>query len=105
MGSAAAFASAIYAAVHTSKGLRTLFVLIGTLALVYGVSYVWLYLHLEAAEKWSEIMRPIGLASWLMAWTLEPIVMVRWIRRHGREIECRVDETIKQVQEDSGVEF
>ena len=77
----------VWAAVHTSGKLRIMFIVIASLALLYSVSYWWLFFHPNRVQEWSNFLRPYGIVTWVVAWSVEPVVLVLYLRRKAREIE------------------
>lgn len=79
----------IYAASKTSGNVRKMFMLIGTLALFYSFAYWWLFFNPERIVEWSNFLRPFGVFTWVVAWAVEPVVMVHYLTSTGRKIEHR----------------
>lgn len=75
--SAIAAVALLLAARHSFPELRATFAAGGILASIYCGSYIWLAFNLERAPDWSELMRPVGLLSWLVSWTLPAALSVR----------------------------
>ena len=66
--SAAAAITLLLAARHSLPELRPVFAGAGVLASIYCGSYFWLIFNLDRAARWSELIRPVGLLSWPIAW-------------------------------------
>lgn len=82
----------IVAAVSTSGWLRRMFISIGSLALLYSFAYWWLFFNPERVQEWSDFLRPFGVITWVLAWSIEPLVLVFYLRRRGREIVGKAEE-------------
>ena len=95
----------LWAGWKTSHSLRYLFWTIAALAFFYSMAYWWLLWNLDRAEVWSRIVRPAGIASWLIAWSLEPIIMVLWLQRRAKEIEARGKQALDEVAEKHGIDL
>lgn len=76
----------IYAASKTSGKLRLMFIGIGSLALFYSFAYWWLFWNPESVLGWSNFLRPISIFAWVLAWAIEPVVIIRYLQRSGREV-------------------
>jgi len=74
----------IYAASKTSRRLRLMFVTIGSLALFYSFAYWWLFFNPDRVEEWSNMLRPISIFAWAIAWMIEPLVIIRYMQGQGR---------------------
>lgn len=86
--SACAAVACLLAARHTLPELRAVFAAAGVLASIYCGSYVWLAFNFERAKDWSALMRPVGMLSWLVAWTLPAVISMKVARKlgdHGRK--------------------
>ena len=62
----------------------------GVLASIYCGSYIWLGFHFERAADWSQVMRPVGMVSWTIAWASPALISVHIWRRlvkRGKEVE------------------
>lgn len=87
-----AFATHVYAASKTSGHLRHMFMAIAGLAMFYSAAYWWLFYNPERVNEWSDFLRPFGVISWVAAWTIEPVVFVRYLTRSGHIIKARAEE-------------
>ena len=76
----------VWAAVNTSGWLRRMFMGISALALLYSFSYWWLFFNPGRVSEWSNFLRPFGILTWVVAWSLEPVVLVLYLRRQGYRI-------------------
>lgn len=65
------------AARHSLPELRATFAAGGVLASIYCGSYLWLAMNFERALEWSAVMRPVGMLSWLVVWTLPASISMR----------------------------
>lgn len=74
----------IYGAVNTSGWLRRMFLLIAGLALFYSLAYWWLVWNPTRGTEWSEFLRPWAVFTWVIAWGIEPIVLVRYLGKRSR---------------------
>lgn len=75
--SATAGVTLFLAARHSLPELRATFAGAGVLASIYCGSYVWLAMNFERSKEWSALMRPVGMLSWLVAWTLPAAISMR----------------------------
>ena len=80
--------TSFWAASHSPGMVRKLFVTIGTLALFYSFAYWWLVFDPTIVREWSNLLRPVGIVTWLIAWTIEPIVIVKQRHVDAREVEA-----------------
>lgn len=67
----------LLAARHSFPELRATFAAGGVLASIYTGSYIWLAMNLERAKEWSQLMRPVGMVAWLVAWILPAAISMR----------------------------
>lgn len=86
LGAVTAFAVNVWAATNVGGRIRAMFRGIATLALLYVGAYTWLLFNPDRVEQWSDVIRPIGVASWVLAWCLEPIVITVDYRMKARRI-------------------
>lgn len=75
--SAVAAVTCLLAARYSLPELRATFAAMGVLASIYCGSYVWLAFNFEQSKEWSALMRPVGMLSWLVAWTLPASISMR----------------------------
>lgn len=75
--SAIAAVTLLLAARHSLPELRSTFAAGGVLASIYCGSYMWLAMNYERAQDWSAVMRPVGMLSWLVVWTLPASISMR----------------------------
>ena len=75
-----------WAAYNTSGHLRRMFLTIAGLASFYSISYLWLALNPERVSDWSNALRPIGIFTWVIAWAIEPVILVAYLKKRGRQI-------------------
>ena len=94
-----AFVTHVYAASKTSGHLRRMFMTIAGLALFYSFAYWWLFANPDRVAEWSDFLRPIGVLSWVAAWTIEPIVFIRYLKRTGQLIEKDAEESAHRSRE------
>lgn len=87
-----AFATHVYAASKTSGHLRRMFMTIAGLAMFYAAAYWWLFYNPTRVNEWSDFLRPVGVLSWIAAWTIEPVVFVRYLSKSGRNIRVKAEE-------------
>jgi hypothetical protein len=69
------------AARHGLPEMRPTFAAAGILASIYCGSYVWLAFNFERARDWSALMRPVGMLSWLVAWSMPAAISMRLYRK------------------------
>lgn len=104
----AAWAAAMvhsWAAINISGWLRKMFVAIACLAFFYSLSYWWLFLNPDRSGDWSNFLRPFGIATWIIAWGIEPVVLVRYLTKRGQQIERMGKERLAQSVERAGVDL
>ena len=99
VGAFTAFGINSWAAWHMSGWLRRMFNVIAGLALFYSAAYLWLVLHLDKVQVWSDFLRPIGLITWIVAWCLEPIIITRELRKRGNRMQRQATEVVERFQE------
>lgn len=95
------FAACIHAwaAYKTSGLLRKMFVSIAALAFFYCLAYWWLFFNTDEGGPWSEFLRPFGIFTWIIAWAIEPIVLVTYLNRRGSEIVEKAEEAASKAKE------
>jgi hypothetical protein len=79
--SAIAACTLLLAARHALPEMRATFAAAGVLAAIYCGSYLWLAFNFERTREWSALMRPVGMLSWLVAWTLPAAISMRLYRK------------------------
>ena len=79
--SAVAAVTMLLAARHSLPELRATFAAGGVLASIYCGGYVWLAFNFDRAQEWSAVMRPVGMLSWLVAWTMPAAISMRVWRK------------------------
>lgn len=84
VGSAIAVVANVHAARRGRPWMQPVRATIALLALAYHVSYYWLLFNLEKAQVWSAWLRPVGAASWFVAWAWPAWVATREWQRRGR---------------------
>jgi ribose/xylose/arabinose/galactoside ABC-type transport system permease subunit len=89
----------LYAASSTSGAIRKMFMTIGTLALFYSFAYWWLFLNPLRVNEWSDFLRPFGIVTWVMAWAVEPIVLVSYLERSGRRLQRAAQEAAEPAKQ------
>ena len=89
----------IYAAIHVSNHLRRLFVGIATLAWLYSFAYWVLFLGLVDVQDWSDFLRPFGIITWGVAWAVEPLVFVKYMRARGEGLVKQADELAAELRQ------
>ena len=82
----AAACAHVYAAVKVSGKLRVMFIGIGSLALFYSFAYWWLFFNQSRASDWSDFLRPVSILAWILAWGIEPLVLVHYMKRRASEL-------------------
>lgn len=87
-----------WAASKTSGLLRKMFVAIASLATFYSVAYWWLVFNVERGAEWSDFLRPFGIFTWIVAWSIEPIVLVTYLSRRGDEIVKKAQKVAEKVE-------
>jgi hypothetical protein len=75
--SACAAVALLLAARHSLPELRPTFAAGGVLAAIYCGSYIWLAFNYERAQEWSQLMRPVGMVSWLVVWVMPATISMR----------------------------
>lgn len=75
-----------WAALKTSGLIRKMFIGICSLAVFYCAAYVWLFFNYTRSGEWSDFLRPFGLLTWVIAWAIEPFILVTYLQRRGQEI-------------------
>lgn len=89
--------SHMYAASVVEGKLRWTFLSIGTLAFFYSLAYWWLLVNPDNVEQWSDFLRPFGIITWVLAWTVEPFVLVHYLKGHASDIEARAARLVEKV--------
>lgn len=89
----------VYAALSTGGWLRRMFIAIASLALFYSFAYWWLFFNPERVVEWSDFLRPVGLLTWVGAWTLEPFVLVHYMKRKSSELQQRAQSAVDEANE------
>ena len=79
----------VYAATNVSGHLRRLFITIASLALLYSIAYWVLFFELVGVQEWSNFLRPWGIITWGVAWAVEPVVFIHYLKRLGGNMEAR----------------
>ena len=64
--------------------MRLMFITIGSLALFYSFAYWWLFFNPDRVLEWSNLLRPVSIFAWAIAWTIEPIVIIKYMQGQGR---------------------
>lgn len=88
-----------WAAYKTSGLLRKMFVAIASLAFFYCLSYWWLFLNPDRGSDWSDFLRPFGIFTWIIAWAIEPVVLVTYLNRRGSEIVQKAENAAEKARE------
>lgn len=91
----------IYAAVHTSRWLRGLFISVAALALFYSFGYWWLVFNPERVSDWSNFYRPYGQVTWIIAWSLEPFIIVYYLRRLAYGLIGNAQKAVGEAREEA----
>ena len=78
-----------WAAYNTSGMIRKMFITISALALFYALAYWWLFFNPDRGGDWSNFLRPFGIFTWVIAWAIEPIILVTYLKRRGNEIVAK----------------
>ena len=89
----------IYAAIHVSAHLRRLFIVIAAMAWLYSIAYWVLFFELVSVRDWSDFLRPLGVITWGVAWAIEPIVFVYYMRRRGEGLIRQAETLTKELGE------
>lgn len=71
----------IYAACTGPYALRVVCVVRGSLAGIYFLSYVWLFLNSDSRLVWSKAMVGVSLFTWVAVWNYPAIAAIRLERR------------------------
>ena len=87
-----------WAATNTSGKLRLMFIAISGLALFYSITYWWLYFNPERVEDWSNFLRPFGIVTWVVAWSVEPVILVLYLRKRGNDMIRRAHEMVEKAE-------
>ena len=87
-----------WAAYKTSGLLRKMFISISSLAFFYSLAYWWLAFNPSRGGDWSDFLRPFGIFTWVVAWAIEPIVLVTYLGRRGDEIVHKAQTVADKVQ-------
>ena len=87
-----------WAAYKTSGHLRRMFLTIAGLATFYSFAYWWLVFNVDRSGDWSNFLRPFGLFTWVAAWALEPVILVRYLTRRGEQIVERAQVAADKAQ-------
>lgn len=86
LGALCAVVANIWASSHTTGWIKWFFTLTAGLALVYSLSFLWLLFHFGQAAAWSQFMRPVGIVAWPIAWSVEPLLIVRYFHKKADEL-------------------
>ena len=81
-----------WAASKTSGYLRKMFVVIASLALFYSLAYWWLFFFPDRGEEWSNFLRPFGIVTWVVAWSVEPLILIKYLSNRANELEHKAGE-------------
>lgn len=92
-----------WAATRVIGWLRKMFIGIAGLAFFYSLSYWWLFLNPDRGADWSEFLRPFGIITWVIAWGIEPVILVRYLENRGKDLERLAALRIKEAQARHGV--
>jgi hypothetical protein len=76
----------MWAASRTSGLLQKMFIGIASLAFFYSLAYWWLAFNTDRSADWSNFLRPFGVLTWVIAWSVEPLILVTYLNRRGEEI-------------------
>lgn len=88
----------MWAGYKTSGHIRHMFIGIAALAFFYSLSYWWLFWNPSGGAEWSTFLRPFGIITWIMAWSVEPIVLVRYLQRSGDRLVSRAQAKADEVK-------
>ena len=91
----------IYGAINTSGWLRRMFTVIAALAWMYSLSYWWLFFHPDKPVEWSNFLRPIGIVTWVVAWGIEPILLVHYLRKQGDKMWAKAERVVSEATDES----
>ena len=80
-----------WAAYKTSGHLRRMFLAIAGLATFYCFAYWWLAFNVDRSADWSNFLRPFGIFTWVIAWAIEPVILVRYLNRRGEQLVKRAE--------------
>jgi len=89
----------IYAAVHVSNHLRRLFLSIAALAWLYSFAYWVLFFQLVSVQEWSDFLRPLGIITWGIAWAIEPLLFVRYMKQRGEGLVDQAGELAGELRD------
>ena len=92
-----------WAAAHTSGWLRRMFVAIAALAFFYSLAYWWLFWNPDRGGDWSDFLRPFGLITWIVAWAVEPVVLVRYLVNRASELKLKGERAILDAKYEAGM--
>ena len=95
----------VWAAVHTSRWLRKMFITIASLAFFYSLAYWWLFWNPGRGEEWSSFLRPFGIITWFVAWAIEPVVLVRYLNKAAADLPRKAERAIKEARQTAGVDL
>jgi len=88
-----------WAAFSTSGHIRKMFLGIAGLAFFYSLAYWWLFLFPDRSGEWSDFLRPFGIFTWVIAWAIEPVVLVHYLKRRADNIISKAQVEADRVKE------
>lgn len=68
---------------------RPMYAAVTALCVTYLGSYVWLAFNIEDAALWSQVLRPVGAVSWILAWA--------WPARHLSKMPKDTADRIEKI--------
>lgn len=89
----------MWAGYKTSGHLRKMFLGIAGLATFYSFAYWWLAFNPESGGEWSDFLRPFGIFTWVIAWAIEPIVLVHYLQKRAERIVKRATDAAAPAKE------
>lgn len=73
----------------TYVNMRPMYAAITALCATYCFSYIWLAFNVEDAALWSQVLRPVGAISWILAWA--------WPARHLSKMPKDTADRIEKI--------
>ena len=98
IGASIAFGVNLWASIRLPGKIRWMFQAIASLALVYCVAYFWLLFNPDKVEVWSDFLRPLSILTWVVAWAIEPVLIVREFERRAKEIISQVEHFAERTE-------
>lgn len=92
-----------WAATRVIGWLRRMFMFIAFLAFFYSLAYWWLFINPDRGGEWSAFLRPFGIVTWVIAWGIEPILLVKYLENRGKELEQMAKYRISRARLEHGI--